>query len=236
MIAKLTAKTSFKQETIVSVMLMAIVVVTIIYGQWLEGNGVGVRRWNWENLFFVLPVVPLLFLQRRATLPPIETIETKSNGWMSTAGVGMLFGLLDVIVIKVILHPQPYTELPPFLQPFPYSIFLYTSGALEVELTHRLLPLTVLLLAEQWLFKGRYRKAVIIFLAITTSLIEPIMQFPDGAWWLLIYATLSGIAMNTWQFRSYLTYGFLGSMAVRLGHYLIWHILLGIYVQYVELG
>jgi hypothetical protein len=41
--------------------------------------------------------------------------------------------------------------------------------------------------------------------------------------------------MNGWQFKSYLQYGFWGSVAVRLGHYFIWHILLGIYVQYVEL-
>jgi hypothetical protein len=148
----------------------------------------------------------------------------------------MIFGLLDVLVIKILMHPQPYTELPPFLQPFPYSLFLYTSGALEVELMYRLLPITMFLLLEQWLFKGRYRNGLLIFLAIITGLIEPLMQWPDGAWWFVTYAALSGIAMNAWQFRCLLHYGFLGSLSVRLGHYLIWHILLGVYVQFVELG
>ncbi len=236
MFTRLAARSSSRYETMVSFLFLAIVVVTIVYGQWLVGTGIEVRQWDWSNLLFILPIVPLLFLQQQATLPTVETIQTKKNGWLSTAVVGMIFGFLDVLVIKVILHPQPYTELPPFLQPFPYSIFLYTSGALEIELTYRLLPLTLFLLLEKWMFKGRYRKAVLIFLGIVTSLIEPVMQFPDGVWWLIVYATVSGVAMNAWQFRSFLQYGFLGSLAVRLGHYLVWHIILGIYVQFVELG
>jgi hypothetical protein len=52
----------------------------------------------------------------------------------------------------------------------------------------------------------------------------------------MVYATVSGIAMNAWQFKSYLKYGFVASLAVRLGHYLIWHILLGIYVEFIELA
>lgn len=145
------------------------------------------------------------------------------------------FGLLDLIVVKIMMHPEPYTEMPPFLQPFPYSIFLYSSGALEIELYYRMMPLTIVLLINNLLFKGKYQNILFIILGIITSLIEPIQQFPEGAVWFIVYATLSGIAMNAWQFRSYLKYGFLASLAVRLGHYLIWHILLGIYVQYIEL-
>jgi hypothetical protein len=147
----------------------------------------------------------------------------------------MLFGLLDVLIIKIIIHPEPYNELPPFLQPFPYSTFLYSSGALEVELYYRMIPLTVFLLINTFLLKQKFRNVFIIVLAVITSIIEPIQQFPEGAWWFIIYATLSGIAMNAWQFRSYLKYGFVASLAVRLGHYLIWHVMLGIYVEYFEL-
>ncbi|MGZ5253902.1 MAG: hypothetical protein ACXWV4_06005 [Flavitalea sp.] len=200
----------------------------------LESQGVSVRRWYWSNFFLILPVLPLLLLQQKASLPPIETINQKKYGWISTFGVGIIFGLLDVIVIKFILHPEPYRELPPFLQPFPYSTFLYSSGALEVELYYRMMPLTLFLLLNIWLLKGKFRNIIIIVLGIITSLIEPILQFPDGPFWFIVYATFSGIAMNEWQFKSYLQYGFVASLAVRLGHYLIWHILLGIYVQFVE--
>jgi hypothetical protein len=226
---------NYKYELITGFILLAVVVITIIYGEMLAVKGLAVRRWNWSNMLLVLPVVPLLFLQQKASLPAVQTINKKTNGWLSTFGIGIIFGLLDVLVIKCILHPEPYTELPPFLQPFPYSIPLYTSGALEIELYYRMIPLTFFLLLDKFFFKLKHRTVILIFLAVITSVIEPIQQFPDGAWWYVVYATVSGIAMNAWQFKSYLQNGFLGSLAVRLGHYLIWHILLGIYVQYVEL-
>ena len=183
----------------------------------------------------ILPLFPLIFLQEKASLPTIDTINKKKNGWMSTLGIGMIFGALDLIIVKVIMHPEPYTEMPPFLQPFPYSIFLYGSGALEVELYNRMIPITLILLLNHLLFKGKNRKATIVALAIITSLIEPIQQFPSGALWFVVYATVSGIAMNLYQFKCYIQNGFIASLAVRLGHYLIWHILLGAYVELVEL-
>jgi hypothetical protein len=225
-----------KNEIITGLMLLALVITTILYGAHLESSGVSIRRWQWNNLLLILPVVVLLFLQKPASLPAIQTIHEKKNGWPKTFGAGIIFGLLDVLIIKFILHPEPYTELPPFLQPFPYSIFLYSSGALEIELYYRMIPLTLWLLLDRWLFKLKHRSAILTALAIITSLIEPVQQFPSGALWFMIYATASGIAMNGWQFWCYIKYGFIGSLAVRLGHYLIWHILLGIYVQYIELA
>jgi hypothetical protein len=225
----------YKRELLTGFILLAVVIITIVYGASLAGSGIAIGQWNWINLLLVLPVIPLLFLQQKASLPSIQAINEKKKGWLSTFGVGMLFGILDVLIIKFILHPEPYKELPPFLQPFPYSTFLYSSGALEVELYYRMIPLTVLLLINTYLLKRKFRTAFIIVLAIITSVIEPIQQFSDGAWWFVIYATASGVAMNAWQFRSYLKYGFVASLAVRLGHYLIWHILLGMYVEYVEL-
>jgi hypothetical protein len=226
---------NYKYELITGFILLAVVIITIVYGEMLETKGIAVRRWHWNNLLLILPVVPLLFLQQTASLPGVLAVHQKKYGWLSTFGVGIMFGLLDVLVIKCILHPEPYRELPPFLQPFPYSMPLYTSGALEIELYYRMIPLTVFLLLDKFLFKLKHRTVILIFLAVVTSVIEPIQQFPQGAWWLIVYAAVSSIAMNAWQFRSYLQYGFLASLAVRLGHYFIWHILLGIYVQYVEL-
>jgi hypothetical protein len=226
----------YKSECITAVLLLAMVALTIIYGGVLEEGGLSIRRWHWENFLIVLPVFPLLLLQQEASLPAVQTVFKEHRAWLKTLGVGIVFGLLDVVIIKMILHPEPYTELPPFLQPFPYSLPLYGSGALEIELYYRMLPLTTFLLLDKWLFGQRYRRWIIIVLAVITSLIEPIMQFPEGAWWFVLYATLSGIAMNLWQFISYVRFGFLGSLWVRFGHYLVWHISLGLYVQYFELA
>lgn len=214
--------------------MMGIVAATVVYGGLLSYPDL--RRWDWSNFLYVLPLVPLLLLQRKAGLPQPATAFNSRKVLLLTFCVGMIFGALDVIVIKGILHPEPYTSLPPFLQPFPYSIFLYFSGALEIEVYYRMLPLTIFLLADQAFFKGRYRKPIIIALGCITSLIEPILQFPDGQAWFIVYATLSGIAMNAWQYMSYVRYGFAASLLVRLGHYLLWHISLGVYVQFIELA
>lgn len=228
-------KNNNKYAIVISSLILLVVFVTIIYGDVLAAKGVEVRRWPWSNLLVILPVVPLLFLQQQVSLPALQTIQENKYAWLSTFGVGMIFGILDVIVIKLILHPQPYTSLPPFLQPFPYSIPLYTAGAIEIELYYRMIPLTLLLFLDKWLFQLKHRKIILIILAVLTSLVEPIQQFPDGALWFIIYATVSGIAMNLWQFKSYVQYGFVASLAVRLGHYLVWHILLGLFVEYIEM-
>ncbi|MDO9157144.1 hypothetical protein [Sediminibacterium sp.] len=225
----------YLNEIVVGGIFLSLIITTIIYGNALVISNPSIRLWNWNNLMLILPLIPLLFLQEKASLPSINTINKKKNGWMSALGVGMIFGVLDLVVVKIIMHPEPYTQMPPFLQPFPYSIFLYSSGALDVELYYRMIPITILLLINQFYFKGKYRNGLIVALAIITSLIEPIQQFPSGALWFVIYATISGIAMNAWQFKSYIQYGFIASLAVRLGHYLVWHILLGVFVELVEL-
>jgi hypothetical protein len=226
----------YRQELLVAAILLTTVIITIIYGGFLTEKGIAVRQWSWSNLLYILPLVPLLFLQQKAGLPAAGAISHQSRGWMKTTGVGVLFGLADVLIIKFILHPEPYTELPPFLQPFPYSTFLYSSGALEVELYYRMIPLTLLMLISSVVYQHKFRNYFLIGTCVLTSLVEPILQLPDGAWWFVAYAFSSGVAMNAWQFICYTRYGFVASLAVRLGHYFIWHILLGIYVQYIELS
>lgn len=225
-----------KQDIILTTCFFLFITVTIIYGQALERQGTQVRLWNWTNLLIMLPLIPLAFMQKKAGLPPYSGDKGIAQILKIPVLAGIVFGLLDVLVIKVLLHPEPYTTLPPFLQPFPYSIFLYTSGALDIELYYRLLPCTLFLLASHYVGKGRYRKGMINFLAVVTSLIEPIMQIPTGSIWLIMYSFITGLAMNGIQFYFLIRSGFMAQLSVRLGHYLIWHILLGMYVQFIELA
>ena len=133
------------------------------------------------------------------------------------------------------MHPEPYTELPPFLQPFPYSIFLYFSGALEIEVFYRLIPITLILLLGKWFSDGKYFNIFLWSAIILTSLREPLEQLPNGEFWFVTYYFLTGFLMNYLQAIYFKNAGFLASLTLRLGHYLFWHILLGLYVQYVEL-
>jgi hypothetical protein len=213
-----------------------LVASTIIVGTLMEDSDYEIRRWYGDNCWIILALLACAGLQQRVGLPPVAGSTPPAISYWKAFMIGIVFGLLDVLVIKCILHPQAYESLPPFLQPFPYSALLYPSGALEIEITYRLMPLTLFLLISHIVLKSKYRLPIIIGLGIITSLIEPILQFPNGsAVWFMVYATLTGLSMNAMEYFFMVKNGFASGLLVRLGHYLIWHIALGIYVEYFEL-
>lgn len=208
----------------------------IIYGNEIKASYNNLRIWSVENLFWLVLGVPFLFLQNYVGIPNLyqPSISNKIR-FEQPIFIGALFGILDILVIKIIQHPQAYTELPPFLQPFPYSIFLYFSGALEIEVFYRLIPITLLLLIGKKIADGRYFNYFLWTAIFATSLREPLEQLPTGEYWYITYALLSGFIMNYLQGIYYKNAGFIATLSLRLGHYLLWHILLGFYVQYFEL-
>jgi hypothetical protein len=208
----------------------------IIYGNEIKASYNNLRIWSVENLFWLVLGVPFLLLQSYVGVPNLlqPSISNKIR-FTQPILIGAIFGILDILVIKIIQHPQAYTELPPFLQPFPYSIFLYFSGALEIEVFYRLIPITLLLLIGKKIADGRYFNYFLWTAIIATSLREPLEQLPTGEYWYISYALLSGFIMNYLQGIYYKNAGFIATLSLRLGHYLLWHILLGFYVQYFEL-
>lgn len=208
----------------------------IIYGNEIIASYNNLRIWSVENLMWLGLGVPFLLLQSYVGIPNLFQHNISNKIRLSQPIlIGALFGILDIIVIKIIQHPEPYSELPPFLQPFPYSIFLYFSGALEIEVFYRLIPITLLLLIGKKLADGRYFNYFLWTAIIATSLREPLEQLPTGEYWFISYAFLSGFIMNYLQGIYYKNAGFIATLTLRLGHYLFWHIILGIYVQYFEL-
>ncbi len=206
------------------------------YGTSIADNYHFLRVWEPVNFLLLLAGVPFLFFQKTVNLPDFwQKNVTHMQRFLLPALIGAVFGLLDILVFKVLLHPQPYTELPPFLQPFPYSIFLYFSGAFEVEVFYRLIPLTLMLVMGARFRGGKYYSSFFWVAAVLTALREPLEQLPEGSVGLVVYSMLTGFLMNFLQAVWYRKAGFLASLAVRLGHYLFWHILLGVYVEYFEL-
>lgn len=218
-------------------LFMVIAAAGILYAKRVQLNNENLRVWEWVNLLWLLIGVPFLFFQRQARLPDfLESAIPGRQRFMIPLGIGLIFGLLDLLVFRIILHPEPYSELPPFTQPFPYSLFLYFSGAFEVEVFYRLIPLTLLLLAGNYLYKGRYFEIIWWVAAIATAIREPLEQFPSGGVILIIYSLTTGFLMNLLQAVWFRKAGFLSSLSIRLGHYLIWHILLGMYIQFIEIA
>jgi hypothetical protein len=217
-------------------LFLLIAFVGIVYGNSIMHHHAFLRVWSYQNLLLLLVGVPFLFLQQKAAIPDFfdKTVSNQQR-FLHPALVGAVFGILDIIVIKCMLHPEPYTELPPFLQPFPYAIFLYLSGAFELEVFYRLIPLTLFMLLGRWIARGKYVNHFFWIAAVLTALREPLEQWPQGNALFISYALLTGFAMNFVQAVYFRKSGFLASFSLRLGHYLFWHILLGIYVEFYEL-
>jgi hypothetical protein len=227
---------NIKNNLITYFVFILVTIIGILYGNSIGNNFTFLRIWEYQNIFVLLLGISFLFLQTKANIPNFwEANISNKQRLLLPALFGSMFGILDVVVIKVIMHPGPYSELPPFLQPFPYSCFLYFSGAFEIEIFYRLIPLTIFLLVGRWYAEGKYFNAFFWTGAILTSLREPLEQLPNGETLFVVYSLLTGFLMNFLQAIYYKKSGFLASLAVRLGHYLFWHILLGIYVQYFEL-
>lgn len=236
MVTNLFSRKEINSNLIIYSVFILIAVIGIIYGNAIKSNFSFLRVWEYQNILILLLGIPFLFLQTKANLPNfLEANISNKQRFLSPALIGAAFGILDVIVIKIVLHPEPYPELPPFLQPFPYSLLLYFSGAFEIEVFYRLIPLTLILLLGKWYANGKYFNAFFWTGVVLISLREPLEQLPDGEILFIIYSLLTGFIMNCLQAIHYKKSGFLASLAVRLGHYLFWHILLGIYVQYYEL-
>jgi hypothetical protein len=193
--------------------------------------------WDWSNILILLIGLPFIFLFEKAVIPQfLEPKVNNRNRFLIPILIGLFFGILDVLIVKFILHPDPYSELPPFLQPFPYSIFLYFSGAFEIEVFYRLIPISLGLFIASKIKSGKYLGPTFWILAVLTAFREPLEQFPSGEIWFIVYALISGFAMNFLQAVYFKKAGFLASLSIRLGHYLLWHILLGVYVELAELS
>lgn len=230
------SKKNIINNLIIFSVFIIITIIGSIYGNSIRNNFTLLRVWDYQNILFLLIGIPFLFLQTKAGLPNFLEVNISNNQrLLFPALIGAFFGILDIILFKVILHPEPYSELPPFLQPFPYSLFLYFSGALEIEIFYRLIPLTLILLLGKWYASGKYFNAFFWTGVVLTSIREPLEQLPNEGILLIIYSLLTGFLMNFLQAVYYRKSGFLASLAIRLGHYIFWHILLGIYVQYFEL-
>jgi len=236
MVTNLLTDTKTKQNIYIYITFLIIAIIGIIYGNFIKNNFTFLRIWGYQNILILLLAIPFLFLQSKANLPNfIETNITNKQRFSNPFLIGAVFGILDVFIMKIMMHPEPYSELPPFLQPFPYSLFIYFSGALEIEIFYRLVPITLISLLGEWVANGKYYNFFIWTAIILTSLREPLEQFPVGQFWFLFYSLMSCFLMNFLQAVHYKNAGFLASLSLRLGHYFFWHILLGIYVQYIEL-
>jgi hypothetical protein len=159
--------------------------------------------------------------------------------------VGALFGLLAIGI-------ELYTGSLQRLQAvtgtkitvgFPQSLVVYTSLTPFLELEYLVLPVSLLLwLIAGVLLRGRGETSIFWVLALLASAIEPLQQAPD-----VIAAaggTITGLGIALYVVHSFgfnfsaavlfRRYGLLAPILVRVGNYIIWHILFGhLYIDWM---
>jgi hypothetical protein len=214
--------------------LLVFCVVTSLVGYWLAARGMAVRVFGWSSLSVVTLGAVGVYLGPRTGFPhPLDARVTARQRFLVPALVGVAFGVGDVALFKLVIHPAPLTGLMPFMQPFPYSVLLYAAGALETEALHRLIPMPLLLWLAGKVIPGKGASpALFLVLAVLTSAVEPYLQLPEGPGGLLAFSFGNGFVFNLLQALFFRWYGLLAALTVRLGHYLVWHVLFGLVTEY----
>lgn len=214
-------------------LFLTIAAMGIVYGNSLSGHYPDLRVWQASNLLYLLLGLPFILLQGKAGLPTaFPTDWQAAHSLLLPLFTGLLFGLADLLVIERLLTSGQHSSLPAYTQPFPYSVLLYTSGAFEVEVFYRLIPITLVMLGAVHFKEGRYMPLAFALVAVLTSLREPLEQLPAGPVWFVAYSLTTGFAMNFLQALYFEKRGFAASLVLRLGHYLVWHILNGVFIEY----
>ena len=215
-------------------LLTLFTVVTAFVGPALTHPAI--RRFGFDEVLLVaLGGVGLYLAPRTGFADLLDGRVSQWQRWGRPALVGLAFGLTDWLIYILVIHPEPVTVLMPFMQPFPYSVLLYGSGALYVEVLYRLIPIPVLL----WLI-GRFLRhdlangRLFWVLAGLSSLIEPLDQLITDSPGLMAYSFGTGYSMNLVQAAFFRWYGFGAGLSVRLGHYALWHVGFGLWVELAQ--
>jgi hypothetical protein len=151
--------------------------------------------------------------------------------------VGITFGLLAIgmeLYTGTLKNLEATTG--PVTVAFPGSLLVYSAGAITMEMLFLLLPLPPLLwLISVVILRGRGQAPTFWVLALLSAAAEPLLQGTTvvmaaagtiGPLAIGLYA-VHGFAFNFTAAALFRRYGMLAPILVRLGHYMIWHVLYG---------
>lgn len=208
--------------------------VTLLTGDYLANQGVpNLRLFGWDGVALVaLGGLGVWLAPRTGFADGLDWRIANFERWTLPLLIGLGFAVADLAVFKLVLHPQPVTTLTPFMQPFPYSLLLFGSGALYTDCLYRLVPLPLLMwLIGRFLLKNERNERLFWALAGISSLVEPLEQLITDSPALIVYSFGTGYAMNLLQAVFFRHYGFMAGLGIRLGHYALWHVAFGLWVE-----
>lgn len=229
-----SAPTMSRRSSLLYARLVLYCLLTLAVGTYLESRNIpSLRQFGWDSVGLVaLGLVGLWLAPRTGFADGFDWRVSHAQRFVGPFVIGLGFAVADIAVYKLVIHPEPITALMPFMQPFPYSLLLFGSGAMYVECLYRFLPIPVLMALTGWLWPRLQRSQGLFWtLALLTSLVEPLEQLITDSPALIAYSFGTGYAMNLLQAVFFRHYGFLAALFVRLGHYALWHVAFGLWVE-----
>lgn len=181
-------------------------------------------QWSSIAILAVIGLVGVWLADRSGFPSPWDRSISNQHRFVIPALTGILLGIVS-LGVNAILH------LPKIDITFPVSVFVYSAGAIVVEVFYRWLPLPLLLwLISTVLLRNRGQGITFWILAVLLSTLEPLAQgralmgmgissVPLALTVLEIYVA------NLIQAYFFRKYGFLASLVTRVSHYTVWHIL-----------
>lgn len=203
---------------------------------------------SWANIavFAILGLIGAWLCERTGFMPALDARVTGRQRFLIPLFMGA--GLAVVaILIDMVTHGtrfiQTQTGQPSFNVYFPASLLVYTAGIMGVEAFFRVFPLPILQgLFSNLITRNRWPEWVYWVLAIIFSLAESATQ-GLGIVFLKASADLTHVLLtiflpyfvtnyplNLGQAIFFRRRGLLASWSMRLGFYLLWHILYGNFI------
>jgi hypothetical protein len=199
--------------------------------------------WQVILIFSFLGLIGVWLADRTGFMPALDArVSNRQRYWIPLlfgAGIGTLASLLD-LATKGTQFIAENMGVESFNTDYPLSLFVYTSGTVIIESLFRLFPFPVLLwLISYLILKKRWQEQTFWVLAIVLSLVEPLFQLigqltPEvmANFWpffvaLFLPFLLTNYPMGVAQAYAFRRFGFLASFTLRMGYYVIWHIVYG---------
>ncbi len=158
---------------------------------------------------------------------------------LAGAGLGTL-----AVSIDLVTHGTKFIEAqtgePSFNVYFPASLFVYSGGVVLVEAVFRMFVIPFFLwLISNMVLRKRGQEQTFWVLAVLLSLFEPVVQGlaivflkPSADPGMLLLTQflpyfITNYPLNLGQAAFFRKYGFLASFTMRLGFYMVWHVIYG---------
>jgi hypothetical protein len=213
-------------------LLVKVIISAFLPRAFSDPSQAGAFDWAPLGIFAALGLVGV-WLSRKTGFP--DAWDTHISNWRRLAlplliGIGFaaLYVVADLLTgfTKLIAARHGVTQQ--YTDPVSMAL-IFTSVPYLVEVLYRLLIIPVLLLLiSNLILRGRGQSQVFWVLAVLTSALEPLSQYIDWrvlSGGLLVFYVAELFAINFTQAAFFRKYGFLAAILVRVGFYLVWHVL-----------